>query len=461
MVAGRIISGICIIIISISGNLYGQEKVNNEKYDVIVVGAGAAGLKAARDLKDHGKSVLVLEGSDRAGGRIKTDYMQPNKTPIDLGAETIHEAQSNPISEIARKVGLGSRLDQTHELETPEEQKAYEELERLIDQANQRYELGRRLEEYAEDISKTISKDYSVQNAVDNYIATHSLSENEKRLLQQYIRENIETEEAAEASKLSLLGVLEEYNDNEDAFLAGNYYRIVNYIKQPIEGDIRYNEKVTAISYNNDGVTVSTEQGEIFYAKYVIITVSLGVLRNNVITFTPALPKEKVDAISQLQMGVLDKVILRFPRQFWDTWRMQLDPLFNETFWAFDDRSDYFKEPVLMGFSVGDTAKNLEQESDEKIKQKAMDLLRSRYGTNIPDPVYFQVTRWWQDPFSYGSYAYVPVGASLKNDDILRKPVAKKVFFAGEATSEDDPGSVSGAYVSGQREAERIINLES
>jgi monoamine oxidase len=87
-----------------------------------------------------------------------------------------------------------------------------------------------------------------------------------------------------------------------------------------------------------------------------------------------------------------------------------------------------------------------------------MATLKVMYGTDIPQPTEHLITRWASDPYSFGSYSYVPRGAtsSMRND--LAEPVANKVFFAGEATSSDFPSTVHGAFLSGQREADRIIN---
>jgi monoamine oxidase len=88
-----------------------------------------------------------------------------------------------------------------------------------------------------------------------------------------------------------------------------------------------------------------------------------------------------------------------------------------------------------------------------------MTVLRTIFGQAIPDPVAWQITRWASDPYALGSYSYNAVGASVKTRRVLSEPVEDRLFFAGEATSLKYPATVHGAYLSGQREAERILEL--
>lgn len=112
-----------------------------------------------------------------------------------------------------------------------------------------------------------------------------------------------------------------------------------------------------------------------------------------------------------------------------------------------------------MGFNAGKFGKEIESWSDEEIIADAMKTLRQIYGNSIPQPIDYQLTRWSQDPFTFGSYSYYATNSTPNHRQELAKPINKKVFFAGEATSIDYPATVHGAYFSGLRVSQEIIAL--
>jgi monoamine oxidase len=101
----------------------------------------------------------------------------------------------------------------------------------------------------------------------------------------------------------------------------------------------------------------------------------------------------------------------------------------------------------------------IESQNDEQIVAGAMAVLRRIYGNNIPTPEGWAITRWMSDPFSFGSYSHIPPGASGADYTELSRPVAQRLFFAGEATHRSYPGTVHGAYLSGLRAAKEIEAL--
>ncbi len=117
-------------------------------------------------------------------------------------------------------------------------------------------------------------------------------------------------------------------------------------------------------------------------------------------------------------------------------------------------------EQKLNWGSVDDwTNYDFEKLSDNSIVGEAMRILKDMFGNNIPNPSAIFRTKWAEDPYSFGSYSYIPVGASGQDYDMMAEPVANKLFFAGEATHRQFPGQTHGAYLSGMREAERIMSL--
>jgi monoamine oxidase len=160
-------------------------------------------------------------------------------------------------------------------------------------------------------------------------------------------------------------------------------------------------------------------------------------------------------------MGTDNKVFLQFPRVFWDReetliFRVAGDSsraaLINAALWT--------GRPILGALLGGRYAEACEQFSDEKLAGDFMDVLRRSFSGPLPDPEPVVLrSRWSSNPSSYGSYSHIPVGASPRDYIALARPVGTSLFFAGEATVTDYPGSAHGAYTSGRREAFRILGL--
>jgi monoamine oxidase len=246
--------------------------------------------------------------------------------------------------------------------------------------------------------------------------------------------------------------------DGEDHLILDGYSPIIQDLAKDVA--IHLNTQALHIEYETNGVKVITNKGP-FEADLAIITVPLGVLKSQQITFVPPLPDDKIQAIKRLKMGVFNKIALKFPHIFWPTDRQYFNYLALHSpasAWLYN-YAFFFKAPVLVSFMGGESATAYEQLSDEALIKTLMEPLKALFGDKIPFPDAMVRTRWAQDPFSLGSYSYVPVGASGNDYDILSQPVGNKLFFAGEATSRQWPGMTHGAYLSGKREAMRIIEL--
>ena len=188
-----------------------------------------------------------------------------------------------------------------------------------------------------------------------------------------------------------------------------------------------------------------------------MVTVPLGVLKKGAIVFTPALPPAKQRAIDDLGMGVLNKTCLLFDDIFWPP---DVDLIgyvgarpgrWAETVSLYP----YTRQPILMMFNAGAYAVRTEAMADAEIVSEALAALVDIYGS-VPPPKDALVTRWRSDPWSYGSYSYVPVGSSFAQYAELAAPIDGRVFLAGEATHEEYPATVHGAFLSGVRAARRI-----
>ncbi|MED6139225.1 hypothetical protein PIB30_081836 [Stylosanthes scabra] len=205
-----------------------------------------------------------------------------------------------------------------------------------------------------------------------------------------------------------------------------------------------------------------------FRGDMVLCTVPLGVLKKGSIEFVPELPQRKKDAIHRLGFGLLNKVAILFPYNFWggniDTFgHLTEDLSMRGEFFLFYSYSSVSGGALLVALVAGDAAIRFEMMSPVESVRRVLDILKDIYnpkGIVVPEPVQAVCTRWGKDHFAYGSYSYVAVGSSGDDYDILAESVGNgRLFFAGEATSKQYPATMHGAFLSGMREAANILRV--
>lgn len=433
-----------------TANLSTSNKANSSKANILVIGAGIAGLAAARELQNNGFKVTILEGRDRIGGRIYTD--RSLGYAIDLGASWIHGIQNNPIGKLAKDSNIKIlRTDYDNgELYSINGRPVNE------NQLSQAESLSEDIIEQAKALAERLDKDISVAEAIKRVLKKQQLTAAQQKLVEWQLNSNIVVETGTDMSDLSI----QEWDEDEafggDDFLFPNGYdQIIEILAKNL--DIKLKQNVQEVNYTESGVTVKTNQGS-FSADAVVITLPLGILKADKVKFSPALPSQKTTAIQRLAMGVLNKVVLKFPKPFWEKEYDLIGVMSEEKkdFSEFVNLYKYNSAPILVGLTGGSFARSLESLSEKEIAEKTMKLLTRIYGKNIPNPEKILRTQWSQDKFAFGSYSYVPVGATMAARDALAKPVNKRLFFAGEATSRDYPATVHGAFLSGLREAKNI-----
>jgi len=418
---------------------------------IVIVGAGVAGLSAAADLRARGyQHVILLEARERIGGRIWTDSMGAalgKDIPIDLGASWIHGIDGNPITEIADQQGFDYRI-------TDDDKSILYDSQGHL--KPDRRALSRHFFAYAR-----TRPDDPLQEVLDAYVVAEKPDSPTRAYLRYLLSSVVEHELARSIKDVSLKSLTElDGFDGPDAILNRGYSQITDHLAKGL--DIRLNSPVSQIEYGEGGVRLMVQDGSVYQADKVIVTVPLGVLKKKLIRFIPELPPEKQQVIHTLGMGVLNKAYLLFDHVFWEKgaefigFISEKDGEWTESLNLYP----YTGAPLLLMFNAGEFGAAIEALSDEELTAEAMKILKRLYGPDIPKPVEVVITRWNSDQWSYGSYSYVPAGASYQLYRKLGEPVGEYLFFAGEATHEAYPATVHGAYLSGQRAAAEVAGEE-
>lgn len=420
---------------------------------IIVIGAGAAGIAAARRLKRDGHSVIVLEARNRIGGRIHTDRtLSPH--PIELGAEFLHGSRVKTWDYVEAfnlrtlEAGVNTTSYIYHNGHFTE---ANQWQSSLID-------TDETLEDYIWDAAEAWvdnnGADFTLDQLIDHSEALASLRDPSVRR----VIENMYSEEvAAGITQHGTHGIVEasyEGDGSKDFRLERGYSTLL--ARMALGLDIHLNTTVKRISYHRRGAVVETIDGTRFSADAVIITLPLAVLKKGDVEFNPPLPDWKQEAIDILGAGKVDKVILRFSERFWpeDLGELTTDKTLQVWWQPGWGRAD--APPILTANTGGLSGARLSEMPPQAVIDLALSELSDLFGQDVHR--YFETglfTGWGTDPYSFMGYSYVPPGGAGYRAD-LAEPVEDVLFFAGEATNVSKPASVHGAIESGLRAAKEV-----
>ncbi|MEM7360498.1 MAG: NAD(P)/FAD-dependent oxidoreductase [Pseudomonadota bacterium] len=425
---------------------------------VIVVGAGVAGLKAARVLDREGFDVTVLEARDRIGGRVHS-YVDPaTGTILDLGASWIVGKRDSRLFALAERIGVntsdptdfdnGSNWDADGVADriTLAEEEAFLQ---IVNREARRAFNNRRTGSL-EDAVEVKYQEGAFDDIVDN-----------RREFDYLMHTYFELEYAGALDVLSAQAPWEgEDLRGGDVIVPDGFVQLADHLANNL--DIRFNKVVNKIRYGGSTVRVFTTNGQRYTADRVVVTVPIGVLKAGDIEFIPDLPQNKRRAINRFGSGTLNKTWMFFPHAFWNTSEEIIGYVNPQSgryseYYYFDEVGD---GRVLVSFNGGSFGDSMEAKSDAQITNETMAALRNIYGAGIPDPTHIVQTRWGSDPFSKGAYSHMGVRSQANHRENLRQPVNNKLFFAGEATSSSYPATVEGAFRTGRQAAQEIIALQ-
>lgn len=424
--------------------------------DVIVVGAGIAGLAAARALALGGRSVVVLEARDRIGGRTWTD--DELGVPVDLGASWIHGIDGNPLWSLASAFGIdtveytvGSFQFDGRPISWHDPSGARLSASDTASFVADLHALDAALPSVVEAAPPGTTYASAVATVTDALGWTGDRA----RRVREYAAHRSEDLCGAPVTDLDAHGLDEEHVPGDEVVFPRGYGQYAARLTAGL--DVRTGTVVTAVVQDDSRVLVQTADGDEYCASDVVVTVPLGVLQAGDVTFDPPLDPTVAGALDRLGMGVYDKVFLRFPERFWgDDWVLRQQGDAGRDWHSWYDMSRATGHPVLAALLGGAGARRIETLDDAAVVAEGLGALRRMFGDAVPEPDAVRITRWAADPFARGSYSYLHVGASTADHDLLGS-VDGRVQLAGEATWGDDPATVHGALLSGLRAASRLL----
>jgi monoamine oxidase len=416
--------------------------------EVLIIGAGVAGLSAARDLTAAGARVLVLEARDRLGGRVMTQHTPDG--PVELGAEFVHGTVEETLS-VAREASLALReTDRGAPRATGADQEEPADIFSAMDvvlahaSADGPDESFRHLAERVDVAAEIKARCLAL---ITGYHAADPARISVRSLLK-----NMAADERPGANRQF------RFTNGYDGLVAAISTRI-----DPSLCDVRLDTVVTTVSWGRQRVAVRTSAGQEFLAPRLIVTVPLGVLKAGAIEFAPRLA-DKEDAIGRLEMGDAERVSLCLASDAWlapdhfppGGFLMTGEPPF-PIWWI----SRPPPNPVVTGWSGGRNARALGQLAGAARVDVAVAALAAALGVDAgrlrQDLRGGFSHDWLADPFARGAYSYAGVGGSEAGTE-LAVPLEGTLFFAGEATESDGQnGTVHGAIASGRRAAKQVL----
>lgn len=418
---------------------------------MILIGAGIAGLSAARALAQCGQRVLVLEAKARPGGRLHSVPLDGLAAPAELGAEFVH-GRPPELLELLQEAGLSTHETSGDDLtfrdgvlrERDDEDASWALLERMGETASR-------------------SGDMSFDRYLDAIQAPPHLRGR--------VRSFVEGFNAADASVIGIEGLAyqqaaeDAIEGDRAARLARGYSALAEYLAERAQkagATLLLDTPVTQVIWQRGHCTVRGADGREWQSRRVVVTLPLGVLQAGIVVFSPE-PEAALAAARKLAHGPVQRWVFQFKSRFWASTHPHLRFLFVQdeaaatpfpVWWA----QHPAEQPILTAWAAGPRALGAAWEDRQSVIASALRALEAVFGRPLEDEFVDAHTHNWQtDPHARGAYSYAPAGAA-DCSAILAMPVENTLFFAGEHTDiTGHPGTVHGALRSGLRAASQIL----
>ncbi|MBG6205809.1 monoamine oxidase [Labrenzia sp. EL_126] len=432
--------GITAFLTSLASNATARKLTGTK---VVVIGAGLAGLAAAKQLQERGAKVIVLEAGDYVGGRIRTDMSLG--APFEFGAGWIHgPSQHNPVKQLADALDVGTFVTDDDNLEVfdlsgrPLTDAEYVRLDDMYDRLETvLYSPARSETRSVHDLLREIEPDI-----LTDPLGIWALS----TFFEFDIGAGIEDISARN-------GFASETFDGADVIVTEGYDQVITPLAADL--DIRLNTPVSRVYYDRNGVEIDGLQ-----ADYVVCAVPLGILKTGDIVFEPSLPEDVQKSIDRIGFGSVTKIALKFDTAFWDTetqyFGVMTEPRGRWNYWL--NYRTFSDENILLGLSFGRYAPIADNMSKEVMTRDALAVIRSVWGDEVTSPQSVLTTHWSKEPHFRGAYSFPRTGGSVADFTRLETPISGRLFMAGEHTNFDYHGTTHGALMSGRRAANDILN---
>nr|CAD7404259.1 unnamed protein product [Timema poppensis] len=479
---------------------------------VLIVGAGVAGVAAASRLLEKGISdIVILEAEDRIGGRVHSTSF--GGCTIDMGGQWVHGEKDNAVFEMASPLNLladfALKLELSEFFDSSGDKVDSELISKglsLIHHINE--ESAEEMKVFPGSVGDYYTKMFAKIFKEENMQGTQHMVA--KSVLEWCMKYQASLDGSDSCFNASGHGHVEYWTCEGNQLLCwkqGGYNTVIDLLTRklpdpqrelPVTSKVLLNKEVSSISWdhltdkNSGRVVTECADGSLYVSEHVIITTSLGVLKERVHSmFHPALPHFKITAIKGLGIGVVDKIFLKFPHRWWPKEGLSLNFLWTEKdTHSFNSKSsskqygggkswlqDVFSfhsidssSTVLLGWVIGRSALIMERLPETEVLDGCMELLQRFCGKTYNIPKAEQVTRsiWGTNPHFLGCYSYrsvdsdvLGVSASQLASPMVNSQGKEVLLFAGEATSDHHYSTVHGAIETGFREADRLASLYS